>query len=277
MGETDLDGLEPFSASPRAEMVQAARKFMSAPKVRQTSFEEQKRFLLGKGVTETEIDEARRTLPPPMAESAAVDYVGASPNMREYGQVRERSGRICSMQFANTMIVMGGIFYMSYRFLRSFILPRFFNVPDPETTEQRQLQQQMSELQNSMKFVMDSVVQTLRTVNQQQEQLNALLLMKSSEGSAGDGLQRLQSDISIVKSLLLNQNQFPAIPANIVARSSSQSVPAWQKAKNITPCSPTLPNGYQTPSADVDIPAEDMMNDREVEQTMSSGSRDSSA
>uniref|UniRef100_A0A0M3HHV2 Transcriptional regulator n=1 Tax=Ascaris lumbricoides TaxID=6252 RepID=A0A0M3HHV2_ASCLU len=33
-----------------------------------------------------------------------------------------------------------------------------------------------------MKFVMDSVVQTLQTVNQQQEQLNALLLMNSNEG-----------------------------------------------------------------------------------------------
>uniref|UniRef100_A0A914R6V8 Peroxisomal membrane protein PEX14 n=1 Tax=Parascaris equorum TaxID=6256 RepID=A0A914R6V8_PAREQ len=46
-------------------MVEAARKFMITPKVRQTPFEEQKRFLLGKGLTEGEIEEARRTLPPP--------------------------------------------------------------------------------------------------------------------------------------------------------------------------------------------------------------------
>ena len=33
----------------RAEMVEAARKFMMTPKVRDTPFEEQRQFLLGKG------------------------------------------------------------------------------------------------------------------------------------------------------------------------------------------------------------------------------------
>lgn len=65
MAESVLDGVEPLPAIPRAKMVEAARKFMMTPKVRETPFEEQKRFLLGKGLTEGEIEEARRTLPPP--------------------------------------------------------------------------------------------------------------------------------------------------------------------------------------------------------------------
>uniref|UniRef100_A0A914RTR2 Peroxin-14 n=1 Tax=Parascaris equorum TaxID=6256 RepID=A0A914RTR2_PAREQ len=142
------------------------------------------------------------------------------------------------LHFANTLIVLGSISYAGYRFLRSVVLPRFFDVPDPALEEQRQLQQQISDLQNSMKFVMDSVVQTLQTVNQQQEQLNALVLMNSNEGRGE--LQRLQSDISIVKSLLLNQNQFAAIPANVGARPNSCAVPAWQKVKNMSEGSATL-------------------------------------
>lgn len=47
----------------RAEMVEAARKFMLTPKVKETPFEEQRQFLIGKGVTDAEISEARASIP----------------------------------------------------------------------------------------------------------------------------------------------------------------------------------------------------------------------
>lgn len=73
---------------------------------------------------------------------------------------------------------------------------------------------------------MDSVEQTLQTVSAQQEQLNrALLLMSHGSGAKGEfdnggilteyldtDFHRLQTDVAIIKSLLLNQNQFAAIP-----------------------------------------------------------------
>uniref|UniRef100_A0A8R1EJ05 Peroxisomal membrane protein PEX14 n=1 Tax=Caenorhabditis japonica TaxID=281687 RepID=A0A8R1EJ05_CAEJA len=55
-----------MSDSPRSDMVEAARKFMLTPKVRETPFEEQRDFLLGKGVTDAEITEARASIPPEM-------------------------------------------------------------------------------------------------------------------------------------------------------------------------------------------------------------------
>src|SRR4051794_40180996 len=85
----------------------------------------------------------------------------------------------------------------------------------------------MNELQNSTKFIMDSVVQTLETVSAQQEQLNrALMLMQNGAWTTTNGgvsgstsalpppisardVERLHSDLGIVKSLLLNQSQFP--------------------------------------------------------------------
>lgn len=107
---------------------------------------------------------------------------------------------------------------------------------------------QMNELQNSTKFIMDSVVQvwnclsyychllipilitslqTLETVSAQQEQLNrALILMQNGAwgngqaGSSGGGIssrdvERLHADLGIVKSLLLNGSQFPPpVPLN---------------------------------------------------------------
>ncbi len=43
----------------------------------------------------------------------------------------------------------------------------------------------MNEMQNAMKFVIDSVQQTLQTVNAQQEQLNRALLLMSTRGEHG--------------------------------------------------------------------------------------------
>lgn len=55
---------DPSSSPIRPDMVEAARKFMLTPKVKETPFEEQRQFLLGKGVSEAEILEARASIPP---------------------------------------------------------------------------------------------------------------------------------------------------------------------------------------------------------------------
>lgn len=45
--------------------------------------------------------------------------------------------------------------------LQQYILPRFFNVPSAEDQKWQKLEEQISELKDSIKFVMDSVQQTL--------------------------------------------------------------------------------------------------------------------
>lgn len=45
----------------------------------------------------------------------------------------------------------------------------------------------MNEIQNSTKFIMDSVVQTLQIVSDQQEQLNRVLILKSNNNLFGKG------------------------------------------------------------------------------------------
>lgn len=50
--------------SPRPQFVENARKFFINPKVRSTPLEEQKKFLITKGVTEAEIEEALKKIAP---------------------------------------------------------------------------------------------------------------------------------------------------------------------------------------------------------------------
>uniref|UniRef100_A0A915EK80 Peroxisomal membrane protein PEX14 n=1 Tax=Ditylenchus dipsaci TaxID=166011 RepID=A0A915EK80_9BILA len=192
----------------RPEMVNSARQFLLNDKVRQTPLEEQKSFLREKGLSEQEIQEAFNTISP----AVGLTY---SQNTNEgfiQQQPMEDTNRFTKA--IQSAVIVGGVGYVGYKFIRSWLLPRFFNIPDPAQERVDALQTQMNELQNSTKFIMDSVVQTLETVSAQQEQLNrALVLMSAgSNFNKENDFERLHTDIGIVKSLLLNQNQFPAIP-----------------------------------------------------------------
>lgn len=79
------------------------------------------------------------------------------------------------------MVVIGGASFLIYKFLRSWVLPRFFDIADPAEKERSELKSQLNELQNTTKFVMDTVSQTLETVAAQQEQLNRALTLISAQ------------------------------------------------------------------------------------------------
>lgn len=207
----------------RPDMIDAACKFMSTPKVRESSFDEQKNFLVRKGLTEAEIEEARRrVLNSQVTYASSAFNGGGTPATVVSSMHNTASSGSNFMGLLNAAVSIGCISYAGYRFVRSFVLPRFFNVLDPAEEEQRQLQNQINDLQNSMKFVMDSVVQTLRKVEEQQESLNRAMSMVSTKDSGSrDEMNQLQSDVSVIKSLLLT----PTIQLN----PPEHRIPAWQR------------------------------------------------
>uniref|UniRef100_A0A914EEX9 Peroxisomal membrane protein PEX14 n=1 Tax=Acrobeloides nanus TaxID=290746 RepID=A0A914EEX9_9BILA len=178
MSESQNDGPSSstitHAVSNRPEMVEAARKFFTNPKVRSTPFQEQKQFLFDKGVTSAEIDEALASISP--VEVAA----SSSPNAVVVNHPVSPQNKLVT--FTQSVVMIGGVSYMAYKLVRSWVLPRFFGVPDPADEQMQNLQTQINELQNSTKFIMDSVEQTLQTVSAQQEQLNRALLMMHSGG-----------------------------------------------------------------------------------------------
>jgi hypothetical protein len=215
------------TATSRHEMVEAARQFFLNPKVRSTPFEEQKKFLREKGCTDMEIDEALAGISP--VEVAALSSVNSSPPPPFPAQ--PTSNRFIS--FTQSALIVGGASFMAYKLVRSWLLPKFFDIPDPAQEQLDTLHTQMDDLQNTTKYIMESVAQTLETVSAQQEQLNRALVLMSHNGSANGGkdgdMQRLQSDLTIVKSLLLNQNQFAPIPNG---NPKNVHIPSWQMTKS---------------------------------------------
>ncbi|KAL6738454.1 peroxisomal membrane anchor protein region [Ancylostoma duodenale] len=229
----------------RPDMVEAARKFMLTPKVRDTPFEEQRQFLLGKGVTEAEIAEARASIPQDIAARSA-----NTVRNEDYSRQPQQS-RLVS--FAQSAAVIGCVSYAGYRFLRSYILPRFFDIPDPATEEVRQLQVQVNELHNSIKFVLDSISQTTSMLGTQQQEINRALLSVSQRDT---DISRVEAGISTIKSLLLSHNNFAPI---LAPTATAAKLPSWQQPES----SPTATanSGYSTPPANYKETSEEAESD----------------
>ncbi|GMR49216.1 hypothetical protein PMAYCL1PPCAC_19411, partial [Pristionchus mayeri] len=237
----------------REDMVEAARKFMSTPKVRDSPYDEQKTFLLSKGVTEAEIEEARRLVLEKGGGGAASAEGGTVPYQGHYAgpyyPPPPPQNRFVST--AQSVLVIGSVTYAGYKLLRTWVLPKFFDIPDPAVEEARRLQEQVTELQNSVKFVMDSVAQTSRVLAEQQNEVSRALVNLHSRDA---DLSRIETGISTIRSLLLNQNQF----APPVIKPTSLSIPDWQKAlkekneEDVRSIADSVLNGgYSTPPANM--------------------------
>ncbi|CAL2040420.1 unnamed protein product [Caenorhabditis brenneri] len=238
---------DPSAGPVRADMVEAARKFMLTPKVKETPFEEQRQFLLGKGVTDAEILEARASIPPEQLRSQIGADNGLITNGHPQMIMAPKQNGIVS--FAQSAVVLGSISYAGYRFVRSYVLPKFFDIPDPATEEIRQLQSQVNDLQNSIKFIMDSVSQTTQQLATQQAEISRALYSVANRDA---DLNRVESGISTIKSLLLSQHNF----APIVAPSVTSSIPSWQQSaiptsanSMTTTTTSEAASGYATPPA----------------------------
>ncbi|WKY07148.1 hypothetical protein Q1695_006955 [Nippostrongylus brasiliensis] len=207
---------------------------MLTPKVKDTPFEEQRSFLLGKGVTESEIAEARASIPPEALahSSAPLGHVAHYPPPPPPNRF---------LSFAQSAAIIGCVSYAGYRFMRSFVLPRFFDIPDPASEELRQLQLQVNELQNSIKFVLDSISQTTTLLTAQQQDVNRALLSVSQRDTDISRVERLQDGISTIKSLLLSHNNFAPIIAPTAV------LPSWQQADSSSKTA--VNSGYSTPPA----------------------------
>ncbi|GMT25978.1 hypothetical protein PFISCL1PPCAC_17275 [Pristionchus fissidentatus] len=246
----------------REEMVEAARKFMSTSKVRDSPYEEQKTFLLSKGVTEAEIEEARRlVLEKGGGGEGTVAYQGGGGGYGyPAGHYYPPPPQNRFVSTAQSVLVIGSVTYAGYKLLRSWVLPKFFDIPDPAADEARRLQEQVTELQNSVKFVMDSVAQTSRVLAEQQNEVSRALVNLHSRDA---DLSRIETGISTIRSLLLNQNQFAAP----VIKPAALSIPDWQKAlankdkaneEDVRSVADSLLNGYATPPANMrDVEPED--------------------
>uniref|UniRef100_A0A183C7C2 Peroxin-14 n=1 Tax=Globodera pallida TaxID=36090 RepID=A0A183C7C2_GLOPA len=200
----------PLPPSPiRSEMVGAAKQFMTNPRVRNTPLEEQTDRL-----------------------GAQMPSTSSSPLLSFPPASRTSTGQSI-VDLARSALVFGTAGYMVYRFVRSWMLPHLLNVPDPAEERMQRLEEQVvvpveclsspvkvGRLSESSRCIAESVTQTLAAVTEQNEQLTGV-----------SDFDRLNAEIGIVKSLLLNQNQFPPVPETAFPR-NRRAVQNGQNSNN---------------------------------------------
>uniref|UniRef100_A0A0N5CDC6 Peroxisomal membrane protein PEX14 n=1 Tax=Strongyloides papillosus TaxID=174720 RepID=A0A0N5CDC6_STREA len=202
----------------RNEMVEAAVKFMKNPKVRSTPISDQKRFLIEKGLTEEEIDKAIEE----------VGYVSISKMEVFENKTVSNQGSILSK--IQNIILWFGALYGTYTLVRNYLLP---------DEKLKNIEGQVSELQNAIKFLTTSSSQTLAVIQEQEKILNNLMQILSKNIESDMKVNEVYNDISTIKKLLLGKDQFPSIiepklnenntfKAILTDGDKECSVPTWQ-------------------------------------------------
>uniref|UniRef100_A0AC35TMW5 Peroxisomal membrane protein PEX14 n=1 Tax=Rhabditophanes sp. KR3021 TaxID=114890 RepID=A0AC35TMW5_9BILA len=177
----------------RDDLVDAAIKFLTNPKVKSTTPQDQRNFLIEKGLTEPEIDFAfnevgKHVLPQPI--------------------VVEQQSFASKIQ---SLFIWCGAIYGTYNFIRYLILPRFFQIFSEDKIKSDELEKSIIELQNSIKFLIDSTSQTLKMTEEQSKNISTMLQHLSQARENDHNSNQIQNDISVVKQLLLGKDQFPSI------------------------------------------------------------------
>jgi len=217
----------------RPDMVEKAIHFLQDPKVTQTPVSYQKAFLQKKGLTEAEIDEAYRKVPVKsnIVIPTAPPYTAAPPYPPYPPQYPMQPPRSSWRDIANVAVLAGGATYLTVNFVKNYVLPRFFGVPTAQQQQFNVVQENLAEVQTGLKFLVDSVQQTVTMVQQQQEVSNRLLQQLTSREDSARSLEKavaeLKSEMSVVKSLLLSRDQFPPLPQ--IKPVASATFPSWQQ------------------------------------------------
>ncbi|CAK5114924.1 unnamed protein product [Meloidogyne enterolobii] len=155
----------------REDLVNAAKQFINNPRVRNTPIGEQKAFLIKKGLTEIEINEAMK------------GRSGEQQIISPYGQppptlVKNNSA---ILEWAKAIIIIGSTSFIFYRFVRSWVLPKLLGIPNPEDERLQRVEQQIESITETNKAIVESVRQTIGTICEQNEQINRTLLIIQSQ------------------------------------------------------------------------------------------------
>uniref|UniRef100_A0A1I8EKW9 Peroxisomal membrane protein PEX14 n=1 Tax=Wuchereria bancrofti TaxID=6293 RepID=A0A1I8EKW9_WUCBA len=191
----------------RPEMVDMARRFMMIPKIQQTPLLQQKQFLLQKGIREDEINEAMKGLPLQQdiwnINNTAMGHTVTSGI--SYDLSTKSSGVNTLLRLTKYAMIITGFSYAGWHLLRSYILPRFFNIPEPFDKRVHMIEEKMNEMQGMMQDVTTELLLKLQTVIDKQNITDRILFQSASQ------LDDIHKGIEKISAMLVSKEQLPLI------------------------------------------------------------------
>merc|ERR1719219_412792 len=230
----------------RQDMVATAVRFLENDRVRASTDDMKRKFLLKKGLNEGEIREAFARVKPAVQQPSAHQALPVRPQIgagHPVVAVSQSSFGSKIRDMLNLLLLIGGASYGIRYLWKTYIAPWLFGpskpVPNPqaavvETCQAvlggvQQLQQAITSLQRSSSF---SFLQT--SINSQAEKLERAVESRQGRQETTGDIGELKAEIQSVKGLLLSSRSFPQQPPV----SAPPSLPAWQLQQN----EPTAPD-----------------------------------
>jgi len=219
----------------REELISTAVKFLQNEKVKQSALSQKRAFLLKKGLTDPEIDQAfsqagafqdeeNRLL---SLKTVQQQTIGAPVTRHQI--ITAPSYWTTAGRLSLVVVVVGGAAYGLYALYKKHILPRLLGVP----SDDERLDKVEKEMAMFRAAVGDSLQQLQKTVNdltsalsQHHSKLEDILSQAQANSSDKDWqyVNDLKQEILSLKGILLSRRQFPSAP------SITSGLPSWQLA-----------------------------------------------
>ncbi|XP_037513186.1 peroxisomal membrane protein PEX14 isoform X2 [Rhipicephalus sanguineus] len=226
----------PLPQMPRENLIATAVNFLENPRVQGSPLSQKRAFLLKKGLTAEEIDEAieraRIGKPNTVAQHGLVPYPSSPPQLPppppphllqpEYSIWSHLS------HVSSSIVIVGVASYGAYYMYKRYIEPYLRGWDGPRSKPDRlsQVQEQIGALTEAIQQLREAVA-SLESAVAEDRRLRKPAALDSAKQDRT--ISELKSEVLSVKALLLSRNQFPSAPK---VTPPVPSIPTWQLSSN---------------------------------------------
>merc|ERR1712226_806357 len=221
----------------RQDMVATAVRFLENDRVRASTDDMKRKFLLKKGLNEGEIREAFARVKPAVQQPSAHQAVAVHPQIGAGHPVvavsqSSFSSRIRDM--LNLLLLIGGASYGIRYLWKTYIAPWLFGPSKPVPNPQAAVVETCQAVLGGVQQLQQAITSLQTSINSQAEKLERAVESRQGRHETTGDIGELKAEIQSVKGLLLSSRSFPQQPPV----SAPASLPAWQLQQN----EPTAPD-----------------------------------
>jgi len=219
----------------RQDMVATAVRFLENDRVRASTDDMKRKFLLKKGLNEGEIREAFARVKPAAVQQPAPQQAVAVPVQVGGGHpvitVSQSSFSSRIRDLLNLLLLIGGASYGLRYLWKTYIAPWLFGPPKPVPNPQAAVVETCQAVLGGVQQLQQAITSLQTSIGSQAEKLERAVEYRQGrqENTTGD-IGELKAEIQSVKGLLLSSRSFPQQPPV----SAPPSLPAWQLQQNET-------------------------------------------
>merc|ERR1719220_1079984 len=221
----------------RQDMVATAVRFLENDRVRASTDEMKRKFLLKKGLNEGEIREAFARVKPAVQQPAPEQAVAVPVQVGGGHPVTAVSHSSFSSRIRdllNLLLLIGGASYGLRYLWKTYIAPWLFGPSKPVPNPQAAVVETCQAVLGGVQQLQQAITSLQTSINSQAEKLERAVESRQGRHETTGDIGELKAEIQSVKGLLLSSRSFPQQPPV----SAPPSLPAWQLQQN----EPTAPD-----------------------------------